>query len=100
MRHTRARRRHRADSAAGGGAADTAEANLVCTVDEGGPADKDWVKVKVGDYLLAIDGKQVKAGDEYWQLLNNRLNRKVTAKFNRTAAGGGTANTRHDARHG
>ena len=45
---------------------------------EDGPADKDWVRVKVGDYLLAIDGKPVKAGDEYWQLLNNRLNRKVT----------------------
>src|SRR4026208_739478 len=97
MRHTRARRRHRADSAAGGGAADTAEANLVCTVDEGGPADKDWVKVKVGDYLLAIDGKQVKAGDEYWQLLNNRLNRKVTVTFNSKPADEGAWNTRIEA---
>ncbi|MDT7604400.1 MAG: tricorn protease [Acidobacteriota bacterium] len=49
---------------------------------EDGPADKDWVKVKVGDYLLAIDGKPVKAGDEYWQLLNYRLNRKVAVTFN------------------
>jgi tricorn protease len=35
---------------------------------EDGPADKDWVRVKVGDYLLAIDGKPVKAGDEYWSI--------------------------------
>jgi tricorn protease len=49
---------------------------------EDGPADKDWVKVKVGDYLIAIDGKPVKASDEYWSLLNYRLNRKVAVTFN------------------
>lgn len=49
---------------------------------EDGPADKDWVKVKVGDYLLAVDGKPVKAGDEYWSMLNYRLNRKVAVTFN------------------
>lgn len=64
---------------------------------EDGPADKDWVKVKVGDYLLAIDGKQVKAGDEYWQLLNSRLNRKVNVTFNSTAAEAGAWNTRIEA---
>jgi tricorn protease len=54
----------------------------VTHVYEDGPADKDWVKVKVGDYLIAIDGKPVKAGDEYWSLLNYRLNRKVAVTFN------------------
>jgi tricorn protease len=64
---------------------------------EDGPADKDWVKVKVGDYLLAIDGKQVKAGDEYWQLLNSRLNRKVTVTFNSTPAEAGAWTSRIEA---
>jgi tricorn protease len=64
---------------------------------EDGPADKDWVKVKVGDYLLAIDGKQVKAGDEYWELLNSRLNRKVNVTFNSTATEAGAWNTRIEA---
>jgi tricorn protease len=64
---------------------------------EDGPADKDWVKVKVGDYLLAIDGKQVKAGDEYWSLLNSRLNRKVNVTFNSTPAEAGAWNTRIEA---
>ncbi len=54
----------------------------VTHVYEDGPADKDWVKVSVGDYLIAIDGKPVKAGDEYWSLLNHRLNRKVALTFN------------------
>jgi tricorn protease len=53
----------------------------VTHVYEDGPADKDWVKVKVGDYLIAINGKPVKAGDEYWQHLNHRLNRKVEVSF-------------------
>ena len=69
----------------------------VAHIYEDGPADKDWVKVKVGDYLLAIDGKQVKAGDEYWQLLNSRLNRKVTATFNSKPAEDGAWNTRIEA---
>jgi tricorn protease len=54
----------------------------VSYVYEGGPADKDWVKVNVGDYLIAIGGKEVKAGDEYWELLNDRLNRKVEVTLN------------------
>ena len=60
----------------------TAGLYRVTHVYEDGPSDKDWVRVKVGDYLLAIDGRPVKAGDEYWALLNTRLNRKVTVKFN------------------
>jgi tricorn protease len=64
---------------------------------EDGPADKDWVRVKAGDYLLAIDGKPVKAGDEYWQLLNQRLNRKVNVTFNSKPAEDGAWNTRIEA---
>ncbi|MDQ3686166.1 MAG: S41 family peptidase [Acidobacteriota bacterium] len=54
----------------------------VAHVYEDGPSDKDWVRVGVGDYLIAIDGKPVRAGDEYWQHLNYRLNRKVAVTFN------------------
>ncbi len=69
----------------------------VAHIYEDGPADKDWVRVKVGDYLLAIDGKPVKAGDEYWQLLNERLNRKVNVTFNSKPAEDGAWNTRIEA---
>ena len=69
----------------------------VTHVYEDGPADKDWVKVKTGDYLIAINGKDVKAGDEYWQLLNNRLNRKVEVQFNDKPAAEGAWRTRIEA---
>ncbi len=69
----------------------------VTHVYEDGPADKDWVRVKVGDYLLAINNKPVKAGDDYWQLLNNRLNRKVDVTFNSKPADDGAWHTRIEA---
>jgi tricorn protease len=64
---------------------------------ESGPADKDWVKVNVGDYLIAIGGKEVKAGDEYWELLNDRLNRKVEVTLNNKPTAEGAWKTRIEA---
>jgi tricorn protease len=66
----------------------------VTHVYEDGPADKDWVKVSAGDYLIAINGKPVKAGDNYWALLNHRLNRKVEVTFNNKASEEGAWKTR------
>ena len=54
----------------------------VTHVYEDGPADKDWIKVEKGNYLIAIDGKPVKAGDDYNAFLGRRLNRKVELTFN------------------
>ena len=42
-----------------------------------GPAGKDWVRASVGDYLIALDGRPVRVGDNYWRLLNERLNSRV-----------------------
>jgi tricorn protease len=39
----------------------------VVHVYKNGPADKDYVKINVGDYILAIDGQPVKVGDNYWK---------------------------------
>jgi tricorn protease len=49
---------------------------------EDGPADKDWVKVSTGNYLIAINGDPVKSTDDYWELLNHKLNRKIEVTFN------------------
>ncbi|HEV8597947.1 MAG TPA: S41 family peptidase, partial [Gemmatimonadales bacterium] len=68
----------------------------VTHVYKGGPADKDWVRVTVGDYLLRIDGTEVKAGDNYVKLLNQRLNRRVTVSFNRQPGLEGAWATRID----
>ena len=61
---------------------------------EDGPADKDWVRVSNGDYLISINGKEVRAGDNYWQLLNNRLNRKAEVVFNSKPTAEGAWNAR------
>ena len=43
-----------------------------------GPADKEWIDLKVGDFVTSIDGTPVKAGDNFWALLNSPLNEYVT----------------------
>ncbi len=40
----------------------------VVHVYKNGPADKDYVKINPGDFILAIDGQPLKAGDNYWKL--------------------------------
>jgi len=47
-----------------------------------GPADKDYVKLKVLDYVLAIDGKELKAGDDFHSILGYPLNEKVVLTVN------------------
>jgi tricorn protease len=42
-----------------------------------GPADKEWLDIDVGDYVLAIDGQEVGAGENYWRVLNHALNEYV-----------------------
>jgi tricorn protease len=48
----------------------------------GGPADNGWVKVRPGDYLIAIDGKEVRLGDNYQRLLSDRLNASAEVTLN------------------
>ena len=43
-----------------------------------GPADKEWLDLEVGDWVLAIDGEEVRAGDNYWKKLNEAVNEYVT----------------------
>jgi len=73
---------------------DSAGRYKVTHVYEDGPADKDWVKVNAGDFLIAINGKPVKAGDNYWELLNHKLNRKIEVMFNNKPSEDGAWKTR------
>jgi tricorn protease len=64
---------------------------------EEGPADKDWVKISVGDYLLAIDGQPIKSSDSLWKLLTNRrLNRKVKLTLNSQPSEEGSWSVRYE----
>ena len=35
-----------------------------------GPADHDYLKISKGDYILSVNGKDLKATDNYWRLFN------------------------------
>ena len=64
---------------------------------EDGPADKDWIQMAVGDYLLAIDDQPVLASDNLWRLLNNRrLNRKVKLTLNSVPGEAGAWTVRYE----
>lgn len=39
-----------------------------------GPADKEWLDLKVGDIVLSIEGKPIRGQDNYFSILNNLLN--------------------------
>jgi tricorn protease len=52
-----------------------------------GPADKEWLALSEGDYVLAIDGEEVKSGDNYWKLLTNTLHTYIPVKVAKTATG-------------
>jgi tricorn protease len=53
----------------------------------GGPADKEWLNLAVGDYVLAVDGQTLKAGDNYWKILSTGTTEYVPVKVAKTAAG-------------
>jgi tricorn protease len=50
-----------------------------------GPADKEWLGLKVGDTVLAIDGKAVRPPENFWRALNDPLNEFVTVKIGSAA---------------
>jgi tricorn protease len=42
-----------------------------------GPADKEWVDIKEGDYILSIDGRELKVPENHWKVLNHPLNERI-----------------------
>jgi tricorn protease len=59
-----------------------------------GPADKEWLDLKAGEYVTAIDGTPIKAGDNYWRLLNSPLNEYVTVTVSAAPSGAPTRQLR------
>ena len=52
-----------------------------------GPADKEWLGLSKGDYVLAIDGQDIKDGDNYWKLLSTTLNTYIPVRVAKSATG-------------
>ncbi len=47
-----------------------------------GPADKDYVQIGVGNYILSVDGHPLKAGDNYWKYLTAVRGEKIEFTVN------------------
>ncbi|MEC7598584.1 MAG: S41 family peptidase, partial [Planctomycetota bacterium] len=45
---------------------------------EGGPADKEWLDLNLGDVVLSIEGKSIGGDDNYFSILNDLLNDYAT----------------------
>jgi tricorn protease len=52
-----------------------------------GPADKEWLGLAVGDYVLAIDGQELKDGDNYWKVLSTTLNTYIPVRVAKSPDG-------------
>lgn len=39
-----------------------------------GPADKEWLDLNLGDYVLEIDGHPIPAGTNFYPIMNDKLN--------------------------
>ncbi|TET32483.1 MAG: hypothetical protein E3J72_19665 [Planctomycetota bacterium] len=61
---------------------------------EYGPALKDWANVSEGDYLFAVDGKPLAAGDNYHRMLNHPLNDRLDLTVGPNADGSDNRSTR------
>ncbi len=54
----------------------------VAHVYKNGPADKDYVKINNGDFILAIDGHDLKAGENYWKHYAEAAGNKIEFTVN------------------
>jgi tricorn protease len=59
-----------------------------------GPADKEWLGLSLGDYVLAIDGQTLKAGDNYWKILSASTTQYVPVKVAKSPTGEGARTVR------
>lgn len=59
-----------------------------------GPADREWLELSVGDYVLAIDGHELRAGDNYWRILNQAMNEYVPVRVAKNERGEGAREVR------
>ncbi len=58
------------------------------------PADRDYSKVKVGDFLMAVNGRELKSGDNYWQAFRSSPARSMELTLNSRPSQDGAWKTR------
>jgi tricorn protease len=75
-------------------AADASGFYKVSYVYKRGPADKDFVRLKAGDFILAIDGVPLRSGENYWKHLGLVPGRKLELTVNSKPSPDGAWTTR------
>ena len=50
--------------------------------------------VEVGDFVMALDGQAIQAGDNYWEILNHTLNEFVPVQVADESSGSGSRDLR------
>jgi len=66
----------------------------VSKIYKGGPADHDYVKVSVGDFILSIDGNALKSGDNYFKYYNAVPGQKMEFTVNSKPSADGAWTTK------
>ncbi len=59
-----------------------------------GPADKEWLNIAEGDYIQAINGQELKSGENYEKLLATTLNEYIPVRLSKNASGEGARTVR------
>lgn len=59
-----------------------------------GPADKEWLDIAEGDYVLAINGQELRSGENYERLLATAVNEYIPVRVSKTAGGEGARTLR------
>lgn len=66
----------------------------VVKVYRNGPADKDYVRIAPGNFILAIDGHELKSGENYWKYYNAVKGVKLEFTMNSQPATAGAWKTK------
>jgi tricorn protease len=59
-----------------------------------GPADKEWLELSEGDYVLAVNGTELRSGENYERVLASALNEYVPVRVAKSATGEGARTLR------
>src|SRR5262249_23575935 len=59
-----------------------------------GPADHDYARIHVGDFILAVNGRALKSGENYWKDYNLVAGRKLEFQVNSKPSTDGAWSTR------
>ncbi len=59
-----------------------------------GPADREWLNITEGEYILAINGQELRSGENYEQLLSTTVNEYLPVRLAKSASGTGARTVR------